>query len=244
MAGLGNPLAFVLGGGPAPNELVHDALFQAVGDGLRSRPTSIVEKWRMARARGLAAIVQDDRAALQAFPNLATDFLEVYEAILRIVPEPGSSDDERRTEVVRRYTRTIDATHPKLLAALVALNPLFEILTLEPSLTRTTDVGARAFQDYNPASPLACGPAFDLHVGGSQTCSAFPNFSDDFILYVLLDVGGGAFTPAHQRSLLAAQDELNESLPAWVDYRLFTAVGFILDLDLLDVTVFGDGIYP
>lgn len=244
MPGLGNPLAFALGGGPSGQELAYDSLRQAVGDGLRARVGSIVEKWRMAKARGLAAIVQDDRAAMQAFPNLATDFLEVYEEILRIVPPSGTSETDRRDTVVARYTRTVDATHPKLLAQLQALDPLFEILIIEPELTRTTDVGVRAFQDFNPASPLACGPAFDLHVGTSEKNSSVPNFSDDFILYVLLDIGGGTFTPAHRRAILAAQDELNESLPAWVDFRTFTAVGFILDLDLLDVTVFGDGVYP
>lgn len=240
MPGFGNPLSFVLGGGPSPQEQVYDAIYQAVGDGLRARPRSIVETWRMAKSRGLAAVMQDDRATMQAFPDKATDYLPVYEQILRIVPASDQSEQERRDVVTARYTRSIDATYPKLAAQLDTIDPLFQILTLPYTLTRTTDVGVRAFEDWDPSDPLASGPDY----GGGREHTVIPNFSDDFVLAVFLDVGPGAFNVTNQRALELAKQELNESLPAWVDFRVFTALGFILDQDLLDVTAFGDGVYP
>lgn len=240
MAGFGNPLSFLLGGGPSPQEQVYDAHYQAVGDGLRAPAGSIVEAWRMAKARGIAAAQQDDRATLQAFPDHCTDFLPVYEEILRIVPTSDQTEQDRRDAVVARYTRSIDATYPKLEQKLESIDPLFEILTLPFQYTRTTDSGVRAFEDWDPSDLLASGPAY----GGGRKNTVVPNFSDDFVLGVFFNVGGGSFSPAYQRSLELAKQELNESLPAWVDFRVFTALGFILDLDLLDVTAFGDGVYP
>jgi len=67
-------------------------------------------------------------------------------------------------------------------------------------------------------------------------------FSNDFILHVLFDIGVGAPSIPNQRTLVEAREELNETLPAWVDFRLFTVCGFILDQDLLDITAMCDGV--
>jgi hypothetical protein len=160
-----------------------------------------------------------------------------------VVPSSDQSDEERREIVAQLWTRTIDATNPKLTSMLQDIDALFEILVLPPEYTRTTEPGVRAFEDWDPGDPGACGPAFDLNNGASgPKATSFTNFSDDFIAFVHLDIGGGSFTPGNQRSFAAAQDELNESLPAWVDFRIFTSCGFILDTDLLDVTAFCDGL--
>jgi hypothetical protein len=240
MSGLGNPLSFALGGGPSPQEMVYDAIFQAVGDGLRGPYGSIVEAWRLSKSCGIAATIQDDRAAMQAFPNMCTDYLPVYENLLQIVPETGQSEEDRRQLVTERYTRTIDATFPKLEAQLDVVDPLFEIIIPPFELTRTTEMSVRAFQDWNPGSGSACGPAF----GAGRKQTLFPNYSDSFVLYAYLNVGSGPTTATNLRTMAAVKAGLNESLPAWVDFRVFSSIGFILDLDALDVTAFGDGVLP
>lgn len=243
MAGLGNPLSFELGGGPSPQEQVYDAMYQNVGDGIQSQPDSLVEKWRRSRARGIAATQLDDRAATQAFPDLSTDYLPVWEDILKIPFDPGASEAQRQATVLAEYTRTIDATFPKLDATLQGLDPLLNILQLPHDLTRVT-VPGRGFEDWNPAAIDASGPPFNLAATGSagDNATGFPNFSDDFILFMLYDIGVGIPSAPAQRTMVEAQEEMNESLPAWVDFRLFTVCGFILDQDLLDITALCDGV--
>lgn len=242
MAGLGNPLSLPLGGGPSPQEQVYDAMYQNVGDGIQAGPDTLVEKWRWARARGIAAFAQDNRAAAQAFPDISTDYLEVWEDILQIPPDPSASVAQRQETVLAEYTRAIDASYPKLLEQLQSIDALMDILLIPPDLTRTT-VPGRAFQDWDPADAQASGPPFNIAGGASGSeVTSFPNFSDDFILFVLFNVGVGALTVENQRRFAEGQAELNESLPAWVDFRLFTSCGFILDQDLLDITALCDGI--
>lgn len=241
--GLGEPLSLALGGGPSPQEEIYDAMFQNVGDGIQAPEGTLVEKWRNARARGIAVFTQDDRATAQAFPEISTDYLPVWEDILDIPPNPGASIAERQAIVLTAYTRSIDASFPKLTQSLQAIDPLMSIILIPHDLIRTT-VPGRAFEDWDPSSPQASGPPFNLSAssGVGVTATAFPNFSDDFVLVVLFDVGLGVLSVANQRKFAEAQALLNESLPAWVDFRLFTECGFILDQDILDVTLLCDGI--
>ncbi len=241
--GLGEPLSLALGGGPSPQDEVYDAMFQNVGDGIQAPDGTLVEKWRKARARGIAVFTEDDRAAAQAFPDISTDYLPVWEDILNIPPTPGASVSQRQATVLAAYTRTIDATFPKLTESLQSIDALMSILLIPHDLVRTT-VPGRTFQDWDPSDPTASGPPFNLAAtsGAGSTASGFPNFSDEFILTVLFDVGAGILSVSNQRKFAEAQDTLNESLPAWVDFRLFTECGFILDQDILDVTLLCDGI--
>lgn len=240
---LGSPLSLALGGGPSPQDEVYDAMYQNVGNGIQAGPKTLVEKWRMARARGIAAFTEDARATAQAFPDISTDYLPVWEDILNIPLDPTASEAQRQETVLAEYTRTIDASFPKLDSALKSIDALMQILLIPHEYTRTT-VPCRAFQDWDPSAPDASGPPFNLAATGGSGADAtsFPNFSDEFILSVLFDVGVGALAVSNQRKLSDARDELNESLPAWVDFRLFTSCGFILDQDLLDVTAMCDGI--
>lgn len=242
MGALGNPLSLTLGGGPTPSESIYDALYQNVGTGLRSAPGSLVEEWRMARARGIAAATSDERAAHLAFPDLTEDFLPVWEEILGVSPPVGSSLEDRRIQVTVAYTRLIDATWNSIEETLAGIDPLLSVLILPPEYVRTTIPG-RAFQDWNPADPAASGPAYNLYPGsGGTTASGFPNYSDDFVLFLKFDVGAAILSPSNQRTLAAVELALSESLPAWVDWRIYSDCGFILDDDLLDATVFCDGL--
>lgn len=239
--GLGEPLSLALGGGPSPQEQIYDAMFQNVGTGIQAGPDTLVEAWRMARARGIAAFVQDDRALAQAFPDISTDYLPVWEDILGIPPDPDASVTERQETVLAAYTRTIDASFPKLEASLQSIDSLMSILLIPFDLTRVT-VPGRAFEDWDPLDSGASGPPFNLGPAGDVTHTALPNVATDFALHVLFDVGSGVLSVANQRKFEEARQTLNESLPAWVDLNLFTACGFELDTDLLDVTALCDGI--
>lgn len=239
--GLGEPLSLALGGGPSPQDEIYNAMRQNVGDGIRADADTLVEKWRRSRACGIAVFTQDDRATMQAFPDLSIDYLPIWEDLLDIPVDPDASITARQETVLAAYTRAIDATYPKLTQALQSIDSLMSIL-LVPFIYSRVTVPGRAFQDWDPSDPEASGPAFDLQQGSAgPNATAFPNYSSDFILNVLFNVGSTLGT-ANQRKLSEAADELNESLPAWVDYRLFTDCGFILDSDILDVTAMCDGV--
>lgn len=217
---------------------VYDALYQSVGDGLRAPQGSIVEEWRHARAEGLSAVTVDWRAFLQTFPNHATDFIPVYEDILGMQLDPSWTTEEKQQALALRWTSAPDASGSSLTEQLEAIDPRFSIA--DPGLagaeySTVTESGARAFEDWNIFSPLVCGPAFDL--GRSHTL--FPNYSTDFITPVLFDLGGAPPTADEMRLYGLAADQLNAALPAWVDFRLYGDIGFVLDEDLLDFTVFG-----
>lgn len=240
--GAGNPFPFELGGGPSQVEEVYDTLYQSVGTALQAEEGTIVSAWRWAKSYGIAATSQDERAFYQAFPDQSTDYLPVWEDILEIVPPSDATVVERQAAVLEAYTRSIDATYPKLDATLTSIDSRMEILIVPTANTRTT-VPPRGFQDWDPSAGDACGPPFNLVFGADSgsTCTGVPNVSSDFVLYLFYDTGG-AMTVSDARKLEDAKASLNESLPAWVDFRSFTDCGFILDEDLLDITAFCDGI--
>lgn len=243
MPDLGSPLSFGLGGGPSPQQAVYDALRSAVGEG-NSAPgephESIVEAWRYARARGLAAAQSDERAANQADPRAATDFIPVYEDILRLYFELATDEQSRRDALSARYSETLPVDHAALLAELQAINPDLTITDVDRAETRDTQPG-RAFEEHDPTAVGATAPAMSITNGATSgpRCTGYPNFSTDFLLLALapLIVSG---TMGEEDKLRYAQlaEVLNRVLPAWIGFRLYAACGFELDTDLLDVTVF------
>jgi hypothetical protein len=217
---------------------IYDALFQSVGDGLQAGPDSIVEAWRLARAEGLQVATCDARAMKQAFPNFATDFLPVYESILGVQLDQSLTVEEKQIELARLYTQVVDASGPSLEDQLHEIHPSFEIYAIPYEHTYVTEVGVRAFEDWHPLAPLASGPRYDPLSG--RTFTNFPNYSSMFKVHVWLNVP--ITTEDHWKAIMAAREMLAEALPAWVDFVVFEAFGFILDQDRLDVTVFGDGL--
>ncbi len=235
MAGLGeqNPLPFKVGGGPSVSEQACDALKQAVGEGGSAAEGTIEADWRRARGRGLRACMAVERSIMQAFPDVVSDFIPVYEEILGITANVGLSDEQRRAQIVDRWVRAIDATAPKLEEQLQAIDPLLEIIFPDRDTLRTTIPG-RAFEDYLPGNPAACGPAF----GGGHKVTSYPNYSQDFVCIVRYHVPSGQLTAENKRTIERVNALLNEALPAWVDFWVITSIGFILDESLLDVGAF------
>ena len=233
--GGGNPIPFEIGGGPSSSELAYQALRAAVGAGGSAADGTIEAAWRMARARGLRAAYCDGRAAACFFPDRSVDSIPVYEAVLGLVSSIGASEEERRQANVVKWVGLDDVSSPAVEEALQAIDPLFSLLDTDRVTAVTTEHG-RAFEDWTPADPDACGPAF----GGGRSSTGWPNYGSDFHCLILYALPSAALSAANRRTIEAAKAVLNEMLPAWIDW-LFTRTitGFILDLDLLDLEGFG-----
>lgn len=229
-----SPFPYALGGGPSATEQIYNTLKQHVGTGGSAEEQTIESEWRLARSRAVAAGLAMERAIAQGIPSLVTSYMPVWEEILYLVTNEAASDQVRRTEIIDRVTRQIEADHPKLELQLQEIDPLFSIIASDAESSRTTTVG-RGFEDWDTASTSAVGPAF----GGGRTFTAVPNFSSDFICTVSYDIDPSGLSNEQLRRIQRARDVLNEVLPSWVDWRIFIGTGgFILDESLLDLGAF------
>jgi hypothetical protein len=232
--GGGNPLPLQIGGGPSSSEQAYDALRSSVGIGGSGPRDGIMEGWRFAKARGLAAATMDARVFFQWFPGLATDLLPMYEQLLGVPAGPNDSEQDRRARVDALWTRIVSAVTPDLLARLQEIAPSVTIVAPNGVTARRT-VPGRGFEDYDPDAFGSSGPAFNI---GKQ--SVFPAYADDYVLYVYYPLPPGSLTDNQRLTIQRLTDVLHESLPAWCQFYIFTQDGgFILDVDLLDLTVFG-----
>lgn len=240
----GNPMAFEIGGGPSAQEQIYAAIKSAVGEGNSADGgvyDTIAEAWRFAKSRGLAIYLADDRAIAQHTPVTASDKLATFERLLGVHFSKGVTQEARRAALIEKYTYEIDDTTAGLLAALQKINPAVEIQRLGRELGRESQFG-RAFEDYDPNSFKASGPAFAMHhAPAGDKCTLFANYSSDFVLLVQSPIVLASFGEHDKHILEQLKNLLNENLPAWVDFRLYVNCGFILDQDLLDATVFCDG---
>lgn len=233
--GSGNPIPFKIGGGPSDTEIANKSIIKAVGVGGSSPDGTIRAQWFLARARGLAAIYADNRALNQYFPDTSNDFLQVFEEILGTFASPDDSEQDRRDKVTLLWTLIYSSVTEDLEAALQEVNENISIVEVDRDETTITQLG-RAFQDINPADPDASGPPFNI---GKQT--NFPNYSTEFICYVNYGVAGTP-TATDFRNIEDAKAILRDRLPSWVGFEIFKGIGFFLDIDLLDLGVFGN--YP
>jgi hypothetical protein len=209
----------------------------AVGIGGSAEDGTIEAEWRFARATGLAAVDADERAMLQAFPDTATDHIPLFEQILKISPPVDASDQERRDANTIRYQTVPDATHPGLLADLIALDSRISILPVDEDETRDTQ-GGRFFEPHLPLAD-ATDPPYNVNVatGGTRSYTDFPNYSDRFVLYVFFDIGSGNIPDGEEEATTQKiKDLLNTTLPAWCSFRIiYDTTDFILDTSLLDL---------
>lgn len=219
-----NPFPFRHGGGPTPASRIYRQLRLAVGrGGSADTEDGIDGLWRRSRAKGLAALESvQSRATLAFFPHLVTDMIPVYERRLGIVPAPDETLVERRKAVVDLWRARLRADTPSLAAKLEAIDP--RISLLEPS-TSTTSVAGSAFESS------------DNEPFGGDGYSLSPNFSTDFRVHVLFDVGyDGPPLPSDAALLERIKTVLLSVLPGWVDWQIMTSTGFLLDQSSLDLT--------
>jgi hypothetical protein len=231
MGGFGwiNPFPFEFGGSPTLVEVTYQALRANVGLGgsAIADETTIDGVWRQARASAIAAArAASERAVLQAFPGYADDALPYYEELFNLVPEDESNLVQRRIEAEQRYTAEVDSSVPAITAALQLIDPRFSIIETPHAEAIETILG-RAFEDFAGTLPF----------GGGRRSTLFGNYSTEFVLFVLFDLGSGVESgPVEDAILATAEDYLNGALPTWVNFQTTLADGFILDESLLDVT--------
>jgi hypothetical protein len=227
-----NPFPCEFGSGETGIESTYLALRSAVGKGGSAEDDEGTSEglWRQCRARAIASVgTFGERAALQAFPDLATDALPYYEHLLGITSAADDTDDERRDAAAVLYALQIASAVPDIAVALDVLDARFSAITTAYAQSDTTLFG-RAFEDFAAALPF----------GGGRKSTLRPNYSSEFVLYVLLDLGGGVVPSTSERRTLAnARKLLLEVLPAHNSFQIVTHRGFTLDDDRLDLTSFG-----
>lgn len=218
-------LPFEVGGGIGPQAKVYHALRDAVGiGGAAKSPDTIEDLWRRAKAIGIASGESwVYRALWQNWPHTSTDRVPNWEELLGALPGFGLEDEARREELVSRYARKIRADAPGLNDQLAAIDSRLSALVIDHDETATTQPG-RAFEDFAAAEPF----------GGGRKATDFPNFSGDYFVYVFFDMGGGALTAEHRRTIRLVQDLLNDVLPAWDTWTIVTSTGFIVDTSPVD----------
>lgn len=224
-----NPVPTQVGGGPTRFEQIVDLLKNAVGiGGSALDPETVEHSWRRSKAAGLLAIDKnDERATNQWFPDLATDMIPEYERIFHLVPGPGASEEDRRSAITLEWSRRIRSDSPTITEELEKIDSRLTGQTVPRSQARVSFAG-RYFEQ------LDGGESF-----GSRKATDYPNFSDDYVEVVLFDIGAATIpTRSHQQTISNVEDQMNRILSAWMDFRVVTGIGFILDQSPLDVTAF------
>ena len=236
--GGGNPIPFEIGGGPTSSMQVYSSLKQMVGIGNSAQDGTIEAAWRMAKARALEAVMDDRRAVLQNWPKTLTDTIPEWEEVFGIPIDESLSDQQRRDQIELRWARQIESAAPQLELQIKSINPDFELFHNDFRYSLTT-VPARGFQDHLVGSPDADGPAF-VNPGwdNNRKFTNYHNCSTEFICVVKLNLSA---SPSNEesRQIQQVKDLLNEVLPSWVDFSIFSVVGTLLDQMILDLTAFG-----
>jgi len=230
-----SPFPASLGGGNSPMIDVYNDMYRHVGVNNTGAEGSIIEEWRLSRARGIAASQAFVRAFYNGFPETSTDKIKMYEDMLGITAGAGDTEQDRRDRIVNLWYSIDTAITSDLEGRLQEIDPNFSILELNRVYASAT-VQGRPFGDFNPADPSACGPAF----GGGRSSSDYANYSSGYICFVRYDITAGTITDEQIKRIALAEEILQKSLPAWCDYVIATSVltGFILDRDLLDIGAF------
>jgi hypothetical protein len=229
--GWGAGLPLEVGGDTSKTDAIYRSLRVAVGKGGSGPPDSIEDFWRQSKAQTIASVVtMTERAALQAFPDVATDRLPAYERLLRFGAPAGATDEERRRAIAAAWTTENLADGGSVAASLAHLSAAFSVETLPYEIGCLVAFGKMFFGRDELLSLLAAPPAF-------------PNFADDFVVRIRWTLPGGETKPP-ATAWAAAADLANAVLPAWVDFELVTGDGFFCDggpdgTSLLDLKTLG-----
>jgi hypothetical protein len=210
MGGLGwqNTLPLNLGGDPSKTEEIYSALRAAVGKGGAGPKDSLEDLWRQSKAEVIASVVlMKERAILQAFPNVATDHIGVYEQILNL--QPVGTDEDRRVAITTAWTLDMLANMPSLETSLQVIDPAFRLEEIA----------------YGDTTLVHFGKAFPTRGYEAYGVPEYPNYSEDLVLRVRYMLASGRVNL--DRMVRAnAERLLNDVLPSWVDYYITTGAHF------------------
>jgi hypothetical protein len=208
-----NPWPFEWGGAPTPDETIYEALRSAVGNLAAEDDTGIDGLWRQCRAAAIAKVSElAELAVMQAFPQVATVHLELWEEYLSITPSGNATEEDRRLDVAIAYARMILADGPDLLQQLRTIDSRFTVDRIDREENTTTVLGC-------PYPTL------------------WPAYSGEGVLPVRLQTSAPIPTEADRLSMMRAKRVLSEVLPAWQDFSIATSFGFVLDESPLDLTM-------
>jgi hypothetical protein len=227
MGGIGrqNPLPFQVGGGTTELERIWFELRKQLGEKGPGPVGCLEDRWRFAKACGMAKVTTMGRRALmQFFPRWATDHLEVYESLLRVPQE--DTEEGRRLAVAAAFTAQISAVVPEIRSSLQDIDSSIDVIA---------ETESRSVH-FKPGKYLKGRLGTDVWYGVNEH-SAYPTFSSHFVLTVFWP-GGPVLDPA---TLDRVKRYLNDTLPSWFDWRIVNAVGFYLDGyndSRLDLTAF------
>lgn len=238
-----NPLPMQVGGGPTSTSRAYDTIRQAVGKGgSAENDRGIDGLWSRSRAQGLASATSSiRRAALQAFPQIATDALPFYERATGIVPAPDATVAERQEVALERWTAQPVRSWPELELALKAIDSRFSLVM--PTYSGGNGYGedaevvtmyGRGFDAYDTLLPSS-QPAFGIEGG----CTQYPAYSSRQVLRVLFTLGyTGALTPADLELVEKAKRLLRGALLADEDFQISTGP-WVLDVTPIDFGALG-----
>lgn len=219
---------FTFGGEPSPQAKTFGALVALEGnlygvDDPQGDQT-LDGAWHQAWAAGLSALdTVAEAACFQAWPDRVTDLISEYERILHITPNLLASDQERREAITLAWVGDIRSAYPELQESLTQLDARITLLNPNHSVARSTYYG-QLFSRQDQAGMFA----------GERTASLYPNFSDDFTIRVLFDVGDGiGGTGLIGVTKQRIRDLLDRVSPAWCDYTVSLHRGFTLGVSLL-----------
>lgn len=227
MIGWHNPIPFQIGGGPTEDELVYEALKRAVGEGGYAKDETGIDGLDRAIEAGMLSTINQasERAALQAFPSTATDHLSLHEDYLGIVASEEDTDVARRQAVADQLTLVADASEPSLAVQLARIDARASLLSVPHNLTAVVVLG-KAFE------PQDSTPTY-----GPMRGTGYPNYSSEFYVPVLLNLGYVTPTPADLLAIQRIKRLMREALPSWVHFSVITTPGpFILGVSLVGIT--------
>lgn len=219
LLGWENSIPSEIGGGPTDAEAIYEILRSSLGT-LPGPENSAEDMPRQAKSLGLAdAMASIERAVVQAFPNLATDFLATYEELLGIFPSTDATEVDRRAAVALAWTNKNFADVPSLRQAIQAVTTNADII--EPTEKYTTTVRFGKTMGPRPS---------DGSYGSVRNATGFPNYSTRMRVEIkYTPQAGEAVIDAELKAKLA--ERLNVLLPAWVDWSITTGgiAGFFCD---------------
>jgi hypothetical protein len=230
-------LPIQLGGGPSRSEAAFQMLRDAVGvNGSSSDENEIETLWRLAKADGLASLeAVQERAVNQASPYTASDTIPLYEQILGITPDEGSSDEQRRRVIIPDYAGVPEAWFEALQASLQRIDAEFTVRVRPWENCSTTMIG----RWYEP-SPSSIFDHDTYDSGAIRKGTSWPSYSDVNAIIIELPLADGVAPSAAQRKKIErAKSVAADICPAWTEFHVIHTVGFTLDTSLLDATAFG-----
>jgi hypothetical protein len=224
-----------LGGDLSPSEKAFSFLLSALGQSSVAVVDGGIEMLRLeCIAIGMSCIAEfDERAVLQAFPNLAIDSIPVFERLLGISPAPGALEQERREEITRKFVELISSEIPNLTTRLQEIDQRLSVLNVPWEESIVVEPG-RAFQGYR-FNDDDTDETFDFNLGpdGVRSWTEFPMYSSHDTLIVLFDLGSGvAPTRDDRKTIEIVKSLLADALPSFNNFQIITEIGFIAGTSL------------